>query len=818
MSSRIYFNEEWLFTEKFSEEMLFDSFDETTLEKVRLPHTVKVTPYNYFHEMAYQMVSGYRKVFKADKSWEGKHVLLTFEGAAHKAEVYLNGSRIAKHQCGYTAFTVDLEPYLFYEVANILVVKLNSKENLNIPPFGKVIDYMTYGGIYREVYLEIKEPIYIKDAFVTTTGVSESTKQLEVNMLLNEWEEGLSVRQSLMKWEPSCEYMSRQKELNGTKVYGKGNSNEFKVMGHYELIAPSTQFIHYLSDAQNWEIESPYLYVLKLELIKEDKIVDTQFVRFGFREIAFKQDGFYLNGKKLKLRGLNRHQAYPYVGYAMPKGPQINDAKLLKEELGLNVVRTSHYPQSQYFIDCCDEIGLLVVTELPGWQYIGNHKWKEVAYQNIEEMIIQYRNHPSIILWGVRINESEDDDAFYMMTNRIAHKLDTSRPTGGVRCIKNSRLLEDVYTYNDFIHEGNNKGCERKKDVTGKKDIPYLVTEYNGHMYPTKSFDCEVHRLEHALRHARVLNAIGENEDIAGGIGWCMTDYNTHKDFGSGDRICYHGVMDMYRNKKLAAYVYSSQDEREDVLEVSSSMDIGEHAAGQLKEVYIFTNADEVRFYKNNELIKQFKKQDSAFKHLRHGPIKVDDIIGNQLQEKEGYKKYTANQIKKILLKASECGLNHLPWTCKARMFVLSVLIGIEEEEIYNLYGKYIGNWGQRVPIYHFEAIKEGKVVKVVKKYPMSQVQLAVSVDQTVLHEATSYEVASIRIQVTDENGNLLPYYQEALDLKIEGPIEIIGPSVVTLRGGMGGTYIKTVGALGRAKLLIQGEWVEDKMIEFEVI
>ena len=123
----------------------------------------------------------------------------------------------------------------------------------------------------------------------------------------------------------------------------------------------------------------------------------------------------------------------------------------MKKELGLNAVRTSHYPQSQYFIDRCDEIGLLIFTEIPGWQHIGDEEWKNQTVKNVEEMILQYRNHPSIILWGVRINESVDDEELYTRTNALAHKLDPTRQTGGVRCIKKSQLLEDVYTYNEFV-------------------------------------------------------------------------------------------------------------------------------------------------------------------------------------------------------------------------------------------------------------------------------------------------------------------------------------------------------------------------------
>ena len=161
---------------------------------------------------------------------------------------------------------------------------------------------------------------------------------------------------------------------------------------------------------------------------------------------------------------------------------------------------------------------------------------------------MQNRNHPSIILWGVRINESVDDDAFYTRTNQIAHQLDPSRATSGVRYLEKSHLLEDVYAYNDFSHNGTTPGAKPKKDVTPDMGKALLISECNGHMYPTKAFDDGPHRQEHALRHVRVQNAAYASGEHAGCFGWCMFDYQTHKDFGSGDRICYHGVLDSFRN------------------------------------------------------------------------------------------------------------------------------------------------------------------------------------------------------------------------------------------------------------------------------
>ena len=132
------------------------------------------------------------------------------------------------------------------------------------------------------------------------------------------------------------------------------------------------------------EPENPHLYEIRTSLWKNGEMIDARVDITGFREAGFRKDGFYLNGKKLRLRGLNRHQSYPYVGYAAPASMQIFDADILKKELGVNAVRTSHYPQSQDFISRCDEIGLLVFTEFPGWQHIGDEEWKRQAVQNLK--------------------------------------------------------------------------------------------------------------------------------------------------------------------------------------------------------------------------------------------------------------------------------------------------------------------------------------------------------------------------------------------------------------------------------------------------
>ena len=767
---RIDINNNWLWSPVFEDDMTGPAFDgEDKMEKVRIPHTVKVTPLNYFDAHEYQMVSCYRKSFDVPAEWKDKKVFVTFDAVAHEAEVYVNGVSVVKHSCGYTAFTADLTEHLRFGARNVIAVRCDSRESLNVPPFGFVIDYMTYGGIYREVHLDVKEKDHIKDVFVSAGADKTVTVKTEV--------------------EGEGELVCMISGIDSGKVlFAEPCEKEFQIT---------------VPEAELWSLDKPSLYELTLTL-RNGEAEDSFSARFGFRDAVFKTDGFYLNGEKIKLRGLNRHQCWPYAGYAMPESMQKMDADILKYELGVNAVRTSHYPQSQHFIDRCDEIGLLVFTEIPGWQNIGDDAWKEQAVINTREMVSQYRNHPSIILWGVRINESVDCDELYRRTNKEAHDLDPTRQTSGVRYLKHSSLLEDVYAFNDFSHNGKTPGCEQKKNVTSDMNKPYFISEYNGHMFPTKAFDSELHRQEHALRHCRVLDSVMSNDDILGSFGWCMFDYNTHKDFGSGDRVCYHGVTDMFRNPKLAAYVYASQNRDSDpVLEVSSSMDIGEHPAGNRGEIYIFSNCDSVKMYKNDVFIKEYTKDDAICKSMISPPMLIDDFIGDQMIEKEGFSERQNRIVKNALNYSAVYGMENMPARMKFSLIEAMTRYKMTFEDAYSLFGKYIGNWGGKATEFRFDGIKNGEVVKSVIKCSMSRLCLDLKVSSNKLTERSTYDVAAVRIKVADEFGNVMPFYNKQALVEIDGPVELIGPSMADINGGMGGIYIRSTGAEGKASVKI---------------
>ncbi len=790
---RIYWNDGWGFAPAYDPALLGPDFDQKQLTPVRLPNTTRELPLHYFDESLYQTVCGYRRVFVPEESWRDRRVLLTVEAAAHEAQVFLNGQCLLTHRCGYTAFGLDLAPYLRWGEENVLVIRVDSRECLNIPPFGKVIDYMTFSGLYREVYLDICPRAYIRDVFPKvlqvrpgSDGVTGSA-ELECEIQVEGAENG-TIRQTLLP-----------RSGGGDIRLNDGQTRQL------------------LENVELWSPEHPALYTLRTELYLDGVLADVYSVTTGLRKVDFQAQGLYINGRRVRLRGLNRHQSFPYVGYAMPRSMQRKDAEILKYELGVNAVRTSHYPQSHHFLDRCDELGLLVFTEIPGWQHIGEGEWREQAVRNTQEMVLQYRNHPSIFLWGVRINESVDCDELYRRTNEAAHLLDSTRPTSGVRFQQKSNLLEDVYAYNDFSHDGSNGGCLKKAQVTSDTGKGYLISEYNGHMFPTKSFDCEEHRVEQLRRHARVMDGWYSQQDIAGGFGWCMFDYNTHKDFGSGDRVCYHGVMDAFRNPKLAAAVYAAQGADKTVLEVSSAMDIGEHPACLMQEVYAVTNADSVRLYKNGQFVGDFDSRNSPYPHLPHPPILIDDFIGPILEQGEGFSHRQAEDVKKILLAANRYGLAHLPLSIKLLAAKCILRYGMSMDQAVSLYNKYIGNWGGASTSYRFEAIKDGQVAAVSEKTAVRQVRLRCQVSHTTLLEASTYDVSSVRIQAVSESGDVLPYYQEPLLLETQGPIALIGPAAIALQGGMGGTYVKTLGAEGTAVLRIRGSDTPPVELHFEI-
>ncbi len=731
MRARISINADWLFYHGH-EEALTKVLGAG--QPVTLPHNAIDLPFGYFDERQYQQAFTYQRKLEFDPAWADREVFLVLDGAMANSEVFLNGRKIAEHADGYSIVRAHLTEHL-HPGTNVLTVLLDGSENPEIPPFGGQIDYLTYAGLYRDAWIEVLPEVHVAELKVETPGASGATPKAILTAELRGPADGLQ--------NARCSVDIRDDQ-------GKLVANtEVGVDGPYF----SAELIPF-ENVQLWTPETPSLYTLSVSLLTPE-VVDKIETKFGFRTVEFSPSGFFLNGEALKLRGLNRHQSFPYVGYAMTRAAQERDAEIIRYELGCNVVRSSHYPASPWFLDHCDRIGLLVIEEIPGWQHIGGEAWKDESVRNVDRMIRRDWNHPSIIMWGVRINESADDNAFYQRTNDLARRLDHSRPTGGIRCIDNSEFLEDVYTMNDFVlgsHElGGHRGrtpLRPQREVTGlPHDVPYLVTEYNGHMFPTKSYDNEMRLDEHVRRHLEVLDAAYADETMAGCIGWCAFDYNTHADFGSGDGVCHHGVMDMFREPKFAAYVYASQvppSERV-VMEPVTHYARGERNIGGVFPLIVLTNCDEVEIAYGGAAPRRIKPDREAFPNLPFAPVIVDRTH-------------------------------------------------FTEEEL--------GEWGERWESSfltgYVRGEKRAEVALPAKKVATS---LAVAPDRLTL--APVGDCVRVMVRALDQVGRKLPYFIEPITITVRGAARLIGPATVSLRGGSVGFWIEPIGVAGQVDISV---------------
>ncbi len=753
-------NRNWRFTPGIVKSATLPDFDDSSFETVVIPHANIKLPWHSFDDKDYEFVSTYRRRFRLPEGARGKRVFVDFEGAMTASTVWINGVPLGEYKGGFTPFSFDLTKHVLFDRDNVLVVQLDSTERDDIPPFGYEIDYMTFGGIYREVSLRIVPQLYLDNVFARPTNVLSAQPGLEVDCFLAGRAPGaqLTLEAELLDGEavvakttqaaritPSTDPNAAMDPIDSAPVYASTETTTDP--------AKHTVAFEPLTGIKLWDLREPNLYTVRVKLLDRGKVIDEDFRRIGFREAKFTPQGFQLNGHVVKLRGLDRHQTFPFVGQAMPARVQRRDADVLRHGLHCNIVRTSHYPQSRHFLDRCDEIGLLVLEEIPGWQHIGPEPWKQVAIDNVGRMIRRDWNHPSIILWGVRINESRDDHDFYTRTNALAHSLDGTRQTGGIRAFEKSELLEDVFTINDFGFP------------LSKPNHPlYLNTEFVGHTFPTKTTDDDERQREHTLRHARIHNQIASDPQYAGGIGWCAFDYNTHANFGAGDRICYHGVSDIFREPKPAAGFYKSQCDpvEEIVLEPAFHWARSDESVGFTKAV-VCSNCDHLKFYVRERNLesnpwKQVAELDperTEFDHLTYAPFVLD--------------------LSTIDLKQFE-----FPWG------------------------------DLRIDGY----LKGEKVIS--KSLSGRGVDMKfVLVSDDIALVADGADTTRVVMRVTDEFGAIRTYANDPIVFTLEGPAELIGDNPFSLTGGTGAVWLRAKQQPGNVTLTAKHPRLGSQTLQF---
>ncbi len=724
-------NRNWRYSPKATPAAHEPSFNDSGFVRVTVPHTNIRLPWHSFDEKSYEFVSIYRRHFRLPANARGQRVFVDFEGVMTASTVWLNGVRLGEYKGGFTPFSFELTPHVHFDGDNLLAVEVDSTERADIPPFGYEIDYLTFGGIYREVSLRIVSPTYLENIFAQPKDVLTDHPMLDVQCFIQRGGETSDAQVGALTLEAAL--------YDGDRLVAKA----------MQALPPAaaapeshTLRIYNLGAIELWKLKTPKLYRVEVRLIKSGITIDHDTRRIGFREARFTPQGFSLNGEIVKLRGLDRHQTFPWVGQAMPGRVQRRDAVILRKNLRCNIVRTSHYPQSRHFLDACDEVGLLVLEEIPGWQHIGDLPWQDISVDNVSRMIRRDWNHPSIILWGVRINESRDNHDFYTRTNAMAHQLDSTRQTGGIRYFQESEFLEDVFTMNDF-------GFPLK----APNHPLYLNTEFVGHTYPTKTIDNIGRLREHTVRHARVHNQLASSPQYAGGIGWCAFDYNTHGNFGSGDRICYHGVTDIFREPKPAAGFYRSQcdPDEEIVLVPSFHWARGDENIG-FTEALISSNCEHLKFYVAGKLVAEADPDRKQFPHLKYAPFTAD------LSER----------------------LN--PW-------------GDLRIEGY-IQGKKV-----------IERSYSGKGVD--QKFTLLP-------DDTTL-VADGADTTRVVLRVTDEFNAIRPFASDAIRFELTGPATLIGDNPFALVGGTGAIWIRAGEQPGKVRLIAHHPTLGARNVEFEL-
>lgn len=373
-------------------------------QKVSLPHSAFLE--DLVVKRAREGVAYYKKNFAIPSDYKGKRLTLEFEGAMQIAWIWINGKFVCRHLGGYLPFIIDITNFARYGQQNSIMVKLDNRPSPFVPPGKEVnkMDFLYYSGLYRNVWLNVKNPLHITDAnfieriggggiFVTYPEVEavKAVMNIRTNVINEDINSNIfSIKQELLDSRGRIITMKQDTKI----LLEKGKDR------HY-----SQQLI--VKDPMLWSPDHPYLYHLRTTLWEKGKMVDKKVTKIGIRSFYIsKETGFLLNGKPLRLTGSNRHMNYPWIGNALSNNANARDAILIKQS-GMNCIRLAHYPQAPSFYDACDSLGILLIDCVPGWQYYNrDSEFINNSFNDIRQTIRRDRNHPSILLWEVSLNEA----------------------------------------------------------------------------------------------------------------------------------------------------------------------------------------------------------------------------------------------------------------------------------------------------------------------------------------------------------------------------------------------------------------------------
>ncbi len=707
-------------------------FNDASWGVVSLPNGLEYLPEEASGCVNYQGEAWYRKHFVIDQTHHNKRLLLYFEAIMGKSKIWINGQLVASHFGGYLPIPVDISNYVKIGQENVIAVWADNSDDPDYPP-GKpqnALDFAYFGGIYRDCWLISTSKLYITDAnqtnivaggglLVDYPEVSDEKAKIDIRLNLQNDKDKLS------RGEILYELMDKQK---GNIVVAKQR---------YTLDANSNATFPNLLTVTNpklWSPDSPFLYDLNIRITDaKGQVIDGYTKRIGIRSIAFNiKQGFILNGKPFprKLIGANRHQDYAIVGNALSNSLHWRDACKLKQA-GMDIIRNAHYPQDPAFMDACEELGLFVIVNTPGWQF-WNEKpvFKERVYSDIRNMVRRDRNSPSVIMWEPILNETWYPDDFAKAVYNIVKE---EYPFKGnfAAC----DLAAKGHQYFDIIFShplgGGDGGDGTETGDTTRifftREFGDNVDDWNSHNSPSRVSRKwgEIPMLVQANHYAKpeytytcydVLYKTKRNH--IGGALWHSFDHQR----GYHPDPFYGGIMDAFRRPKYSYYMFQSQsDQVKPMVFIANEM-----TPFSPQDVTVMSNCDEVRLYtKVGDSVRVYqRKPNDRMTQGIPSPVIVFDKAWDVMKDKSLSRN---NQQKESYLKA--------------------------------------------------EGLIKGKVVDTEIKYPArrpSKLKLILD-DEHVCPVANGGDLVTVVAQITDNNGNIKRLNNGIVRFEIEGEGRLVG-------------------------------------------
>jgi len=632
----INFNADWQFCNQedltASESSLPNetNFAYTDWQTITLPHTAKIEP--LVVKEPWVGVSWYKKDFVAKPEWKNKKVFIEFEAAMQQAEVWLNGKLLVTHYGGYLPFTIDISDQIAYEKSNRIIVKTDNQDNADIPPGKpiKTLDFCYFSGIYRNVSLIVTNPLQITDAVNTNLPasggvrvwfpkVSKDSATIAVSTHVRN--ENDSQKEFILNYK----LMDKSGRVVETAISPKqilrGNK-DINVLQNIQVANPSL-----------WHPSHPSLYTLQVSITENNIVTDNFSTRIGIRKFEIINERLTINGEPLLLVGTNRHQEYPYIGNALSNNAQYRDALKIKEA-GFNIVRLSHYPQSPAFMDACDELGILTIASIPGWQFVGKETFMQRSYQDARDLIRRDRNHACVAIWELSLNESPMPDNF--MQQMVAIAKEESPESKLITCGWINKFYDVYiparqhakypnywknYKGNTPLFTGEYGDWEYFAQDAGLNQAGYAGLKSDERTSRQLRGDGEKRLLQQATNFQEAHNDNLINPHL-GDANWLMFDYNR----GYSPDIESSGIMDIFRLPKFAYYFYRSQDKSDTSTtdyDNNPTVKIASYwnSVSDYQNLKVYSNCDEVALYLNNKLIeRKTYKKDNISEQLSFPP------------------------------------------------------------------------------------------------------------------------------------------------------------------------------------------------------